>query len=132
MGRATVERWVAAYERLWGTPGTEELGELFAEDATYSTAPYEAPYRGLAAIAAFWERGRDGPGEDFTMRAEIVAVEAGRGVVRVEVRYGGESPKEFRGLWVVRLAGDGRCTHFEEWPFAPPGQSPPHWAPGPS
>ena len=132
MDRAGVERWVAAYERLWRTPGTDRLGELFTQDATYSTAPYEAPYRGLQAIAAFWERSRDGPDEDFTMTAEVVAVDAGTGVMRVEVRYGVDPPQEFRDLWVVRLAGDGRCTHFEEWPFAPPAQPQPHWAPGPS
>jgi hypothetical protein len=123
---------VAAYERLWRTPGTDRLGELFAQDATYSTAPYEAPYRGLQAIAAFWEQSRDGADEDFTMTAEVVAVEAGTAVVRVEVRYGADPPQEFRDLWVVRLAGDGRGTHFEEWPFAPPAQPPPHWVAGPS
>ena len=132
MDRAGLERWVAAYERLWRTPGTDALGELFAEDATYSTAPYEAPDRGLSAIADFWERSRDGPDEDFTTAAEVVAVETGTGVVRVDVRYGVDPPQEYRDLWVVRLAGNGRCTHFEEWPFAPPGQPPPQWAPGPA
>jgi len=52
--------------------------------------------------------------------------------VRVDVRYGVDPPQEYRDLWVVRLAGNGRCTHFEEWPFAPPGQPPPQWAPGPA
>jgi hypothetical protein len=130
--RAAFEDWVAAYERLWRTPGTGRLGELFADDATYSTAPYEPPYRGLEAIAALWERGRDGPDEDFVMTAEVIAVEAGTGVVRVEVRYGGDDQKEFRDLWVVRLGEDGRCTYFEEWPFAPPGQPGPDWQPGPA
>ena len=59
-------------------------------------------------------------------------METGTGVVRVDVRYGVDPPQEYRDLWVVRLAGNGRCTRFEEWPFAPPGQPPPQWAPGPA
>ena len=27
----------------------------------------------------------------------------------------------FWDLWIVRLAADGRCAAFEEWPFWPPG-----------
>jgi hypothetical protein len=59
--RAGLERWVAAYERLWRTPGTDALGELFAEDATYSTAPYEAPYRGLPAMRSSGSAAATGP-----------------------------------------------------------------------
>jgi len=25
-------------------------------------------------------------------------------------------------LWIVRLDGGERCSHFEEWPFWPPDQ----------
>jgi uncharacterized protein (TIGR02246 family) len=130
--RAAFERWVVAYERAWRTPGTEALADLFAPDATYSTAPYEAPYRGLEAIAEFWERQRDGPDEEFTMSFELVAAEYDTAVARVEVRYTGAKPSEYRDLWVIRLGPDGRCTHFEEWPFAPRDQPGPGWAPGPA
>ena len=41
--------WLEGYERAWRTPGTAVLAQLFAEDAIYSTAPYEMPHRGLAA-----------------------------------------------------------------------------------
>jgi hypothetical protein len=40
-------------------------------------------------------------------------------VVRVEVEYGDPLTNEYRDLWVMRYAGDGRCRSFEEWPFAP-------------
>ena len=26
---------------------------------------------------------------------------------------------EYRDLWIIRFAEDGRCRHFEEWPYAP-------------
>jgi ketosteroid isomerase-like protein len=119
-----VADWVAAYERAWRTPGTDALAELFAPDAVYSQAPYAELRRGLAEIADMWEGERAGPDEPFAMTHEVVAAEGGTGVVRVAVRYD-DPPAEYRDLWVVRLDGDGRCTHFEEWPFAPPAGAPP-------
>jgi len=128
--RRRVEKWIAAYERAWRMAGTEALRELFVEDATYSMGPYEEPVAGLAAIAELWERERLGPGEEFEMVHEAVAVEGDAAVVRVEVRYGDPQHLEYRDLWVVRFAADGRCREFEEWPFWPgrgvaPGRSRP-------
>ena len=37
--------------------------------------------------------------------------------VRVSVDYA--TGKRWRDLWVITLDGEGRCTAFEEWPFAP-------------
>jgi ketosteroid isomerase-like protein len=118
MARDEVTRWVAAYEAAWRTPGTEPLAALFTDDASYRMSPYEEPVTGLPAIAELWEAERDGPDEAFSMAHEIVAVEGDRAVVLVEVHY--EQPEgEFRDLWVMRFAPDGRCAAFEEWPYAP-------------
>jgi hypothetical protein len=130
LNRHELEEWLAAYERAWRTPGTASLEEVFAPDATYRTAPYEEPHRGLAAIAEMWERERVSPDEVFEMRAEILAVEGDTGVARIEVRYGDPVEKEYRDLWVIRLDESGRCVEFEEWPFWPPGQKG-SWPPGP-
>jgi hypothetical protein len=119
MTRDELAAWVEAYERAWRTPGTEPLADLFATEATYQTAPYLEPYRGLAAIEELWERERDGPDEPFTMTWEIVAVEGDTGVARTEVRY--EQPRrDFRNIWIVRFDESGRCAEFQEWFFAPP------------
>jgi hypothetical protein len=67
MDRAQVERWVAGYETAWRTPGTEVLGELFSDGATYLPSPWTDPLEGLPALAEWWEAGRDGPDEAFTM-----------------------------------------------------------------
>jgi ketosteroid isomerase-like protein len=115
---ATVEAWVRDYERLWRTPGTDRLAELFTPDATYRPSPWARPVAGLQALAAFWEDGRDGPDESFTMSAEVVAVDGPTAVVRVSVDYGGSGDR-WRNLWVLELDEDGRCAAFEEWPFAP-------------
>ncbi len=122
MDRAQLAGWVAAYERAWRTPGTGGLGALFSQEATYRTAPFETPFRGLGEIAALWEEGRSGPDEPFGLESEIVAVEGDTGVVRLEVRYGEPAPRSYRDLWIVTLEPDGRCRAFEEWPFWPPGR----------
>jgi signal transduction histidine kinase len=120
--RAWVADWVRRYELAWRTAGTKMLAELFTDDATYSTAPYASTYEGLAAIAELWDEQREGPDEAFTMASDVVAVDGDRdtALVRVEVHYGEPQPAEWRDLWVIEFADDGRCRAFEEWPFAPP------------
>jgi len=129
--RAQLTDWLGRYERAWRSPGTDALAELFTEDATYSTAPYENPHRGLAAIREMWEAERNGPDEDFEMTSEVVAVEGDTAVARVVVHYLTAKEKEgrrhrqrreYRDLWIVRLDESGLCSHFEEWPFWPPDQ----------
>ncbi len=117
--RADFASWLDLYEELWRTPGTDGLGRLFAEGATYKHSPYEPPVTGLPAIAEDWERGRAGADESFTMAAEVVAVDGDTGVARVLVRYGEPDDQEYLDLWVARFDGEGRCREFEEWPFWP-------------
>jgi hypothetical protein len=117
--RAHIDAWLAGYERAWRTPGTELLVELFSADATYQQAPYERPLSGLGEIGAMWETEREGPDEPFTMQTELVALDGDVAVVRVQVNYERSTPREYRDLWVIRFAADGRCREFEEWPFWP-------------
>ncbi len=118
MTRDELSAWVEAYEHAWRTPGTEPLRELFAADATYSPGPFDEPHRGLDALAAFWDDGREGPDEEFTFEWELVAVDGDTCVVRSEVRYA-DPPQAWRNLWIVRFDEHGRCSEFEEWPIAP-------------
>ncbi len=119
MDRTAVAKWVAEYERLWRSPGTELLAELFVPDASYLPSPWARPLEGLDAIARFWEAERVGPDEEFTMSSNVVTVDAGTAVVRVLVKYGALGRRPWRDLWVLSFAEDGRCSSFEEWPFAP-------------
>ena len=128
--RARLEEWVAGYERAWRTAGTSTLAGLFHPEATYRTAPFEDPYRGLEAIAALWEEERESHDESFSMDSEIVAVEGDTGVVRAEVRYDGPPERTYRDLWIVTFDPKGLCTCFEEWPFWPTGTEG-TFAPGP-
>jgi hypothetical protein len=119
MDRKQVAGWVAAYECAWRTPGTEALDAIFTAEAKYLQGPYRKPIIGLPAIARMWEDERDGADEAFEMTSEIVAVEDDAAVARVEVRYGDPVNQEYRDLWIMRFAEDGRCSSFEEWPFWP-------------
>ena len=118
MTRETVERWITAYVEAWRVPGTDALTRVFSPEATYSLDPYQPTITGLNAIAKMWDDERI-EGEEFDTRHEIVAVEGDTAVVRVHVQYRKPSEQEYRDLWVIKLDGDGLCTHFEEWPFFP-------------
>jgi ketosteroid isomerase-like protein len=117
--RASVSRWLAGYEAAWRAPGTGDLARLFTGDATYRQSPYEQPVIGLDAIKRMWDEEREGPDEVFTLTTDILAVDGLTAVVRAEVRYGNPASQEYRDLWIIRLADDGQCTWFEEWPYWP-------------
>lgn len=117
MEHSDVAAWVDGYERAWRSPGTDRLAGLFTEDARYLPSPWAAPLSGLRAIGEFWEAERAGPDEQFTMTSEVVALTGDVAVVRAEVDYATGS--RWRDLWVLRFASGGRCSAFEEWPFAP-------------
>jgi hypothetical protein len=127
--RASVEKWIAGYERAWRTAGTDSLAELFCEDASYRMSPYEEVVHGLAAIGELWERERVGPDEEFEIRSELIAVDSDTAVARIEVAYG--SGAEYRDLWVIRFGADGRCREFEEWPYWPGQPLSPPTSPSP-
>src|SRR5690242_7631418 len=118
--RETVTRWIEGYERAWRTAGTAPLAGLFTAEATYSPGPYEQIVRGLEAIGAFWEATRESADEAFTFRSELVAIDGDTAVARTEVSYEtatNHASREYRNLWVMRFAADGRVAAFEEWPF---------------
>jgi hypothetical protein len=114
-----VRRWVARYEGAWRTAGTEALPGLFTDEVSYHPSPWADPVEGLSALGEFWESERDGPAETFEMTSEVVALDGDTAVVRVQVDYARDDAGSWRDLWVLRLDEDGRCRHFEEWPFAP-------------
>jgi ketosteroid isomerase-like protein len=114
--RDGVRRWVAGYERAWRDGDVAAVALLFTEDVRYRVSPYAEPKVGHREIQAFW---RDDEGRRFDVTAEPVAVEGPDAVVRLEVRYHDPVPQEYRDLWVLRFAPDGRVQDFEEWVYWP-------------
>ncbi len=116
MNREQVMSWVQAYETAWRAGDRDAVDSLFTANVRYLRSPYEPPLVGTDAIRDFWLADE---GETFTMSAEPVAVEERDAVVRVEVRYGEPPRQEYRDLWVLRFAEDGRVDFFEEWAYWP-------------
>jgi ketosteroid isomerase-like protein len=114
--RDSVMQWVAEYERVWRAGDLAGVPTLFTEDARYLVSPYAEAKVGHAEIQAFW---LNDEGRSFTVAAEPVAVEGRNAVVRLEVRYETPALQEYRDVWLLRFADDGRVEHFEEWAFWP-------------
>jgi ketosteroid isomerase-like protein len=108
--------WVAGYERAWRERDLEAVAELFSDDAQYRVSPYAEPKTGHQGIQEIW---REPDGTTFSMTAEPVAVEGRDAVVRVDVHYETPRRQEYRDLWVLRFADDGRVAEFEEWAYWP-------------
>ena len=116
MDRDEVMRWVAGYERAWRERDADAVERLFTEHAAYRPSPYEASKVSHEAIKSLW---LDDEGTAFTMDAVVVAVDGDTAVVRLEVSYVTPRPQEYRDLWVLRFADDGRVADFEEWAYWP-------------
>jgi ketosteroid isomerase-like protein len=114
--RNQVMAWVDGYIAAWRAEDPEAVEQLFTPDAAYRASPYEESEVGHDAIKGFW---LDDAGEVFTATAKPVAVDGPSAVVRVEVRYGDPVHQEYRDLWVLRFADDGRVSDFEEWAYWP-------------
>ena len=116
MNRDEVMRWVDGYERAWRDDDVEAVRSLFTEDAAYRASPYEPSAVGHEAIAAFWLADT---GRSFSMEARVLAVDGDVAVVRVDVGYLTPKAQEYRDLWVLSFAPDGRVADFEEWAYWP-------------
>ena len=116
MNRDDVMGWVREYERAWRSDDAGAVRGLFTDAASYRASPYEPPAVGHDAIEAFW---LDDAGRTFSMDADVVAVDAEVAVVRVDVVYRTPKEQEYRDLWLLRFASDGRVADFEEWAYWP-------------
>jgi len=114
--RLAVTAWVGAYEDAWRENDADAAISLFTSDVRYRPSPYEPSAIGHEGVRTLWP---DEPGTDFTMGAEVVAVEGVTAVVRVVVRYRRPREQEYTDLWLLRFADDGRVEDFEEWAYWP-------------
>ena len=106
-----VSQWVEGYVRAWNSNDAEDIGRLFTDDASYSTAPFSPPWLGRRQIVEGWLAHQDEPGET-TFEWEPVSLSDDVAVIRGTSRY---PETTYGNLWVIRLARDGRCKEFAEW-----------------
>lgn len=110
--------WVENYRLAWESNEPAEIRALFTEDAEYFTEPYTEPRRGQDAIVETWIENKDEPGEASFTWTPISLTDDGIGVLQAITEYA--SPRRlYYNLWVVKLARDGRATHFTEWYMMP-------------
>ena len=116
MDHEAVLAWVSGYEQAWREEDLSAVERLFTAAAHYRISPYADPLVGHQAIRSIW---LSDEGETFTSQAKVVAVEGRQAVVRLLVRYGDPVRQEYRDLWLLRFADDGRVSDFEEWAYWP-------------
>ena len=116
MDRDRVRAWVQGYIDGWRNEDKSAVKRLFTEDVRYRTGPYEESLVGHPPLEEFW---LDDAGRTFTAKPELVAVDGQRAVVFVEVAYGDPVEQEYRDLWLLRFADDGRVDDYEEWAYWP-------------
>lgn len=114
MGRDDFRDWVEGYIRAWASNDPREIGALFAQDATYSTGPWDAPWSGREEIVTGWLTAKDEP-DSWTFQYDVIAVDRDLGVVEGETVYTRPTERTYRNLWLIRLDETGQATSFTEW-----------------
>jgi hypothetical protein len=127
MEKAAVVDWLKAYMRAWETYSPEAIGDLFADDATYSFHPYDKPVKGRQAIVDAWLKDPDPPGT-FSANYAPIALDGDLAVVNGRSTYFKDSSrtemtKEWDNIFVIQFDRDGRCRSFREWYVARRGQT---------
>jgi uncharacterized protein (TIGR02246 family) len=113
LNRSDVAAWVDRYIRAWNSNDATDIGDLFTDDATYLTGPFDDPWEGRQRIVDQWLEERDEPGTT-SFSHEVIAVDGDLGVVQGKATYV-EPPAVYGNLWLIRLAANGRCSHFTEY-----------------
>ncbi len=131
IGFDAIQRWLTAYEHAWQTYDPGEIGALFTADAEYRWHPWDEGddvARGRKAIVAAWLASRDRPGtyhgdyRPLLMQNETVIAVGTSRYYTDDTR--GTLDREYHNLWVLRFAGDGRCSSFTEWYMRVPATDP--------
>ncbi len=126
MNRADAQAWLDRYVAAWLSYDVNDIAALFTEDVVYRYHPYDDPLVGREAVVASWlgesdsedASTRDAPGT-YAARYEPVAVD-GDVVVATGTSSYREQPEGpvvriYDNCFVMRFAGEGRCTEFTEY-----------------
>ena len=117
MDRADVDRWLDAYVSAWRRNERSQIEALFTEDARYRYHPWDEPIVGAAAIAEAWLADQDDPAR-WEASYECHAADGDAAVAVGSSTYldaGGAVETVYDNAYVLRFAGDGRCSEFTEW-----------------
>jgi ketosteroid isomerase-like protein len=127
MDRPAVQDWLDRYIRAWEAYAPDQIGSLFAEDATYRCHPADEGddvLRGRDAIVRSWvapdgtASSRDAPGT-YDARYEPYAVDGDRAVAVGWSRYWTDASRTtvrqvYDNIFLLRFDAGGRCAEFTE------------------
>ena len=126
VNRADAQAWLDRYVAAWLSYDVNDIAALFTEDVVYRYHPYDDPLVGREAVVASWlgesdsedASTRDAPGT-YAARYEPVAVDGDVVVATGTSSYREQSEgpvvRIYDNCFVMRFAGEGRCTEFTEY-----------------
>ncbi|MEO8971924.1 MAG: nuclear transport factor 2 family protein [Ktedonobacteraceae bacterium] len=118
LDKAKVTAWLEAYVHAWKTYDSEDIGNLFSEDATCAYDPFSEMLHGRTAIVASWFERKDAP-DTYDGHYEPIAIEGNRAVTQGRSQYfesdGTTLKTEFDNIFVLDFDNAGCCTAYREW-----------------
>ncbi len=120
MNKTDVNAWLARYIKAWQSYDPDEITALFTGDAEYRYYPWEDPVIGAQAIARSWIEDREPDDPDlWEANYSCLAVDGDTAVAtgysRFLVAPGGETRTTYDNCFIMRFAGDGKCSSFTEF-----------------
>jgi ketosteroid isomerase-like protein len=114
---ATLEKWLAGYERAWESRDAARAADLFTPNASYHEMPFEAPKAGQAGIREYWSS-VTADQRDIDFKSQVVAVNGQTGVAHWSATFTAASTGarvELDGVFQLTFDSSGRCTELREW-----------------
>jgi hypothetical protein len=113
-----LHRWLDVYGRAWERLDVDAFVACFTEDALYQWGPWGEPLRGHDEIRAQTATAMSQQQSVRFGHEPLAVTPDGRGIARwwasMDVPADG-TVAELEGIFLVTLAGDGRCSDFREW-----------------
>jgi limonene-1,2-epoxide hydrolase len=111
----SLEEWAERYARAWEEADDDAVAQLFTDEATYRSSPFEEPCRGVDEIRRYWRR--------VTATQSRVKVRIGRTVAdgnRAVVEWWTEmdsdgTPVTLPGALLLDLEENGLCSALREY-----------------
>ena len=124
-----VATWLEAYRRAWEGKDGDAAAALFAEDSTYRSNIFEAPYEGRDGVRTYWtEATRTQEDVRVLMGAPFVDGDRVAAEFWTTMRNDG-AEITLPGCLLLRFDTDGRCTTLREYWHVEQGRldPPPGW-----
>jgi ketosteroid isomerase-like protein len=114
---ATLEKWLAGYERAWESRDAARAADLFTPNASYHEMPFDAPKAGQVGIREYWSA-VTADQRDIDFKSQVVAVNGQTGVAHWSATLTAASTGarvELDGVFVLTFGANGRCSELREW-----------------